>query len=136
MLPTLRMLAGEMPTLAAHAEAYVELAARELAQAARRWSVRAALLAAAAGLMLLAVGLAGVGLMLWAALPAEPAGPARWMLWALPSGIACIAAITAALASRLPASPAFVELRLQWRQDMALLRGDEDRSGPQSEAAP
>lgn len=124
MLPMLRLLAGELPTLAEHAEAYAELAAEELATATRQWSLRLAALVASLVGGALALGLGGVGLMLWAALPAEPQGPARWLLWAVPLAVFCMAAIAAWFANGLPRAKPFVELRSQWRQDMALMRGD------------
>jgi hypothetical protein len=124
VLPMLRLLAGELPTLAEHAEAYAELAAEEAAAATRQWSLRAAAMAAALVAALLAVGLGGVALMLWATLPQQPAGPARWVLWALPSAFGLVAVLTAWAARGLPRPRAFAELRSQWRQDMALLRGD------------
>jgi len=124
MMPMLRLLTSELPTLAEHAEAYAELAAEEIAAAGRQWTIRVIATAAALSMAALAIGLGGVALLLWAALPEQPAGPARWLLWALPLGMVLVAAIVAGAARGLPQPQAFAELRSQWRQDMTLVRGD------------
>lgn len=124
MLPMLRLLAGELPTLAEHAEAYAELAAEEAALAARRWRLRAVATGACVLSATFAIGLGGVALLLWGVLPAQPAGPAPWLLWALPGAFAVLAALAAWIGHGLPRAPAFAELRSQWREDMAMLRGE------------
>lgn len=122
MLPMLRLLAGELPTLAEHAEAYAELAAEEAAIAARRWRLRAIATGACLIAAVFAIGFGGFALLLWGVLPMQPEAPARWLLWALPSAFAVVAAIAAWIGHGLPRAPAFAELRSQWREDMAMLR--------------
>lgn len=122
MLPMLRLLAGELPTLAEHAEAYAELAAEEAAIAAQRWKLRMVALGVSVAAAALAVGFGGVALILWGALPEPSVAPARWLLWAVPGAFAAVAVAAALIGRGLPRAPAFAELRSQWREDMAMLR--------------
>jgi len=119
--PILHLLATRPQWLAEHAEAYAELVAVEFGDAAsagRRSLVLGAAALCAAGV---AATLAGVALMLWAALPELPPGTA-WLLWATPAVPAGLSVL--ALLARRKATPAerFVELRRQLQTDLALLR--------------
>lgn len=119
--PVLHLLATRPQWLAEHAEAYAELAAVELGDAASAGRRSLLLGAAALCATCVAATLAGVAVMLWAALPEMPER-ARWLLWAtpaLPLGLALLAL----LAQRLqrPAEH-FVDLRRQLQTDLALLR--------------
>ena len=119
--PVLHLLATRPQWLAEHAEAYVQLAAVELGDAAA-WGRRTVLLGAtalcAAGV---AATLAGMALLLWAATPELPPRTA-WLLWAVPS-VPLVVAITATLAQRRGRpEERFVDLRRQLQADLALLR--------------
>lgn len=119
--PVLHLLATRPQWLAEHAEAYAELAAVEFgdAAAAGRRSVLLGAAALCAGGV--AATLAGVALMLWAAMPELPPRTA-WLLWAtpaLPLGLALLAVLAQ---QRWKPQARFVELRRQLQTDLALLR--------------
>ncbi|MBP6765852.1 MAG: hypothetical protein KA141_12680 [Rubrivivax sp.] len=120
--PALHVLATRPLWLAEHAEAYSDLAAAELADAATqaRWAVTRA----AVGLCALGVAatLAGVALMLWAVLPSLPPATA-WALWAAPGAPLAVALLVWALQLRAARVSCFSVLRQQWQADLALLRG-------------
>lgn len=121
MQPLLRMLAQRPELLLEHARAYAELLASQSGQAYAGWQRRAVLGAAALALIVLALGLAGVALMLVAMLPAA-AEASRWVLVAVPllpllAGLACLAAARA----RAQAD-SFAALRDQLQADLAMLR--------------
>lgn len=120
--PAIHVLATHPLWLADHAEAYTELAAAELADAAAQG--RLAVTRAVVGLCALGVSatLAGVALMLWAVLPAAPASTA-WALWAAPAAPLAVAVLVWALQQRARQGTPFALLRQQWQADMSLLRG-------------
>jgi len=121
--PALHVLATRPLWLAEHAEAYTELAAAELADAAAQG--RLAVLRAAVGLCALGVAatLAGVALMLWAVMPAAPASTAAtWALWVAPAAPLPVALLAWALQHHARQGTPFAVLRQQWQADMALLR--------------
>lgn len=109
--------------MAEHASAYVELASVEAAMAANEWRRCAIWGGCAMVLALLAVGWAGIALMLMAAWPLAQM-PAPWVLAALPS-LALTLALGVALYVGLRhrhSSASFALLRQQMAQDGALLR--------------
>lgn len=117
----LRLLATQPQLLADHAEAYAELAATELGEASVQWR-RSALLQVL-GLCGVSAGvvLAGVALMLWAAVPIAQIH-APWALVAAPLlpaalGLGCLMA-----ARRCGRAAAFAGVRRQWQADLAMLR--------------
>ena len=121
MHPLVGLIATRPQLLAEHAQAYAELVAVELPRAGAAWK-RQALLNGLAGLGL-APGLlmAGVALMLWAALGlSSMAMP--WLLIAVPlvpmaAGIACLV-----MAQATSGGLVLGELRQQLSADLALLR--------------
>jgi hypothetical protein len=119
--PVLHLLATRPQWLAEHAEAYAQLAAVELADAAA-WGRRTLLLGAAA---LCAAGvaatLAGVALMLWATTPDLPPRTA-WLLWATPSAPLGLAVLALLAQRRRRPAERFAELQRQLQADLALLR--------------
>lgn len=119
--PALHLLATRPHWLAEHGEAYAQLAAAELGQAAAAWRRSAVLAAASLLAASVGLGLAGVALMLWAVMPAVPAQTA-WLLWATPA-VPLALAVIGALALRSPSgTPAFACLREQLQADADLLR--------------
>jgi uncharacterized membrane protein YqjE len=121
MHPLLKLLATRPQLLAEHARGYAELTAAELARAAPLWKRQALLSALALFGLLAALLLAGVALMLWAALPAQPM-QAPWLLVAVPllplaAAIACLAALRAR-----KKRDTFGNLRQQLNADLAMLR--------------
>lgn len=121
MLPLLRVLTSEAGTLAAHAEAYADLAADEISAFRRHWlrSALAWIVAAVCALSTLLLG--GVALMLWATVPVAIEGR-QWLLIAVPAvpGVSTLVAVW--YARRVPDLPAFAELRQQMRQDLSMLQ--------------
>lgn len=121
MHPLFHLIASRPQLLADHALAYAELVAAEIPRVSAAWK-RSALLTAAAVLgVALALGLAGVALMLWAVLP-EASMRAPWALLVVP-----LVPLTAALVCLLAAQrggerAAFDELRLQVQADIGMLR--------------
>jgi hypothetical protein len=117
----LHLLLSQPDLVAEHAHAYAELAVAD-ARAASKTTQNAALWSA--GLLcsvIVAAVLAGVGLMIWAALP-EGAIRAPWVLVATPlvplvAAIACLRGLSAK-----GDTPAFATLRRQIAADMQMLR--------------
>lgn len=123
MIPRLLLRLTTHPGLFAdHLGAYAELAATEADALGRRWRRRGAW---ALGALLggtLAVGLAGVAVLLVAALPVQPMR-APWALWLVPLAFAGVAAICAWGARATAAdAAAFPQLRRQLDADAQLLR--------------
>jgi uncharacterized membrane protein YqjE len=115
------LLATRPQWLAEHAEAYGELAAAELSDAAAH-GLRSLLLAAVALCALgVALTLAGMAAMLWAVTPLVP--PASfWLLIATPA-LPLLVALACLLARRLAQrDDLFAVLVQQLRADLALLR--------------
>lgn len=126
--PLFRLLLSRPQMLAEHVGAYAELASAEAAEAAVVLRTRTLLAVAAVVCGLLGLGLAGVALLLLAALPSTQM-PMPWLLALVPLvplalGLACWQA-----ARRQPPAPAFSLLRRQVALDAALLRAvDEARA--------
>ncbi len=119
--PLLHLLATKPHLLGDHVEAYAELVGAEVDKTSKLWASRLAYYTVA--LVLLAAGLvlAGVALMLWAALPS--AGMSTpWLLVVVPlvplaTGVFCILR-----ARTQPAQAAFDTVRQQLSADLAMLR--------------
>lgn len=123
--PLLRLAADQPPRLLEHLLAYGELAGDELEQAASRWQRRLAWQLASLGLAAVALSLAGVAALLWAALPpASIAAPqALWQVPLLPA----LAALLCLLAGRArPDGPRFTRLRQRLAADTQTLREAAD----------
>lgn len=118
--PLLRLAATQPQLLADHAQAYAGLLGEELEQTAATYKRRLLFGAAALGLGIVAVGLAGTSWMLWAVTPAANLH-APWALLAAP-GVAALIAAICALAGRVPPDDAFADLKRQLAADLALLR--------------
>lgn len=104
-----------------HADAYTDLATAEMACWRSRLQQRATLMAAAALLGVLGLGLAGVAGLLAATLPLSTM-PLPWLLWALPLAPLLLAAALGWRAHRLDLGTTFTLLRQQMAQDLATLK--------------
>lgn len=121
MHPLLNLLATRPQLLAEHAQAYAELVAEELPRATAAWKRQALLNTLALVGLLTAVLLAGVSLMLWAALPnADMRAP--WLLILVPL-LPLAGAIGCLVSARAQAKhDGRGQLREQLSADLALLR--------------
>ena len=118
--PLFTRLVTQPGLFAEHAGAYAELAAAEAQQLGSRWK-RQLLLTVAAGILgLLGVGLAGVALLLAAAIPIDTM-PAGWALWAVPALPWAGAGACAFMLWRMQSVAAFALLRDQIAADARLL---------------
>ncbi len=118
--PLFRLIATRPHLLGDHLEAYADLVGEEMGQVAARLKRRMLWQSIAVGLALLAVVLAGMALLLWAAIPLATM-PAAWALIVVP-GVPAVAAVLCAVAGRAEAEPAFANVRRQLAADAALLR--------------
>ena len=118
--PLFRLIATRPQLLGEHLEAYADLVGEEMGLAAAQLKRRMLWQSVAAGLALLTVVLAGVALLLWAAIPVA-AMPAPWALIVVP-GVPGIAAVLCFAASRGAQRPAFANVRRQLAADAAMLR--------------
>ena len=118
--PFFTRLVTQPGLFAEHAGAYAELAAAEAQQLGAHWK-RQLLLAAAAGLCaLVGLLLAGMAVLLAAAVPATSM-PAAWALWVVPALPLAAAASAGALLWRMQSVAAFAVLRGQIAADALLL---------------
>lgn len=119
--PLLRLVSTRPEVLGDHAQAYVELFASELDSASAR--VKRQVLLASLGICGLGAGavLAGVALMLWAALPSL-AAPALWVLILVPLSPFVMAIACLVSAKRQGQAKAFGHLREQAEIDLAMFR--------------
>lgn len=104
-----------------HADAYVDLAAAELAAWRSRLRQQATLTLAAIVLGVLGLGLAGVAGLLAAALPLQTM-PLPWLLWALPLTPLLLAAYLVWRLKQLDDDTPFSTLREQMALDLATLK--------------
>jgi uncharacterized membrane protein YqjE len=126
----IRLASAHPHLLADHAQAYWDLVGSETGVAARRLKRRAVLGGLALVCGVLALGLAGVAVMLWAVMPEGRSGQlqpgvqagAQWLLLAVPLVPALIAAVCAWSASRSSHSASFEQTRRQLAADLAVLR--------------
>jgi hypothetical protein len=119
--PLLRLIATEPQVLGDHVEAYADLVGDEVRKTGAAWSLRLGLYAAALCLAGVGLVLAGVALMLWAALP--PSGfQAPWVIVAVPGVTFLLALVCILIARRKPVESAFDNVKKQLSADMAMLR--------------
>lgn len=119
--PLLQLIATQPHLLADHAQAYANLVTVEVEELTDTWRRRAFLVTVATLCMALAVGLAGVAILLWSALPASLMR-APWALVAVPS-ILVAASVACMLVVRSERrSDSFGSLRQQVRADLMMLR--------------
>lgn len=116
------LLAG---LLGEHAAAYAQLASAEAAQAAAHLRTRTMWQVLGIALALATVVLAGVALLLLAALPLQ-AMPAPWLLATVPLLTLAAAFGCWLRLQRLPWSSSFTNLRQQLAADAALLRASAE----------
>ena len=119
--PLFLLIATRPQLLADHAEAYAELVATELGQVSAAWRRRALLYAVALACLAAAAVLAGVALMIWAAIPVATM-QAPWALVVVPllpmaAAVGCLLAVR----SRGEAS-GFDNIQQQMKADLAMLR--------------
>lgn len=119
--PLFRLVTSEPHLLADHVEAYSELAVGELRIATTVWKRRLLLQMLGGASLLVFLVLAGVALMLWAALPGGTLNQ-PWLLVVVPLVPAAVAALSLLMASQSPDEEPFAMLRRQWAADAALLR--------------
>ena len=118
--PLFTRLVTQPGLFAEHAGAYAELAAAEAQQLGSHWKRQLLLTVAAGILALLGVGLAGVALLLAAAIPIDTM-PAGWALWAVPALPWAGAGTCAFMLWRMQSVAAFALLRDQIAADARLL---------------
>ncbi len=121
MHPLLKLLANQPHLLAEHAQAYAELVVAELPRVSSAWKRQLLLKALALLGLLVALVLAGIALMLWAALP-MPSMPLPWLLMAVPllpvtGAIGCLVAARGGVERKLLA-----DLQQQVHADLAMWR--------------
>lgn len=123
MHPLVHLVATQPQLLADHAEAYGELIAAELAQAALTWKRQLVLLAVAATGLGVAAVLSGVAVMLWPLSPAASAGGALpWRLLVTPAIPLAVALASLLGALRRRNSEPFEPIGRQVKADLAMLR--------------
>ena len=118
--PLLRLIATQPQLLADHAESYAELVGEELGKTTVVWKRRVLLSATALCLVGVAAVLAGVALMLWAALPVLSIN-APWALVAAPV-LPALAALWCAYEGQRDTGDFFRELKQQIATDIVMLR--------------
>ena len=117
----LHLIAAKPQLLLDHAEGYSELIAAEASGATAWWKRRAVLYVSAIFSGTIALVLAGIATMLWAALPAAGM-QAPWVLILVPALPTLVAVWCAIAAIAQAKEPHFASLREQARADMAMLR--------------
>jgi len=122
--PVFRLAASQPVLLAEHAAAYAELVSEDLAMHSARLKKRVLMQLAGAACLLLASVLAGVALLLWAALPAT-SFRAPWLLVGTPALPAALGLWALWLAQAHERFEPFANLRLQLTHDLALLRAPD-----------
>lgn len=119
--PFLKKLATEPSLFVEHASAYASLATLEALEVGAAW--RRQLIATVACVLtgLLALGLTGVAMMLFAALPWQGM-PAPWVLAGVPAVLWLVTGLTWWWGAAPRRPRAFVHLRQQWAADTQLMR--------------
>jgi hypothetical protein len=120
--PLFRLAAARPQLLAEHVAAYTELLAEELSATAGLVKQRLVLQAVALAGAAVGAVLAGVALMLWAALPADSLR-APWFLVLTPALPWAIALWAASMSGAVPSGNLLPTLRRQLADDAAMLRG-------------
>ena len=123
--PLIRLIAAKPHLVAQHLGAYADLAAAQAADAAQALQKRFVLGAAVAACLLVGTLLAGMAVLLAAALPLSTM-PAPWLLLALPALPLLLAAGLAWRLRRHPWTWSLDEWRAQFMADLHLL----DEAGP------
>lgn len=118
--PLLRLIATQPQLLADHAESYADLVGEELDKTTAVWKRRVLLNATALCLVGVAAMLAGVALMLWAALP-ELSIHAPWALVAAPA-LPALAALWCGYEGQRQTDAVFRDLKAQIASDLVMLR--------------
>ncbi len=119
--PLLRLITTEPHLLGDHVEAYADLVGDEVKKSGAAWGLRLGLYAGALCLAGVGLVLAGVALMLWAALPASGI-QMPWVLIAVPATPLVLAVACVLIARRNPVESAFGNVKKQLSADMAMLR--------------
>ncbi len=119
--PVFRLAASQPQLLAEHAAGYAGLLAEEMTNSGVQLKRRITLQIVGLLSLMVAAILAGVALLLWAALPATSLQQ-PWLLWLTPLLPAVLGAWALLAAKSDSAPPAFAALREQFAQDAALLR--------------
>ena len=119
--PLFRLAASQPLLLAEHAAAYASLLSEEVAVTSARLQQRVAFQLAGAACLMVAATLAGVAVLLWAAL-AESGIRLPWLLGATPALPALLGAWLLRRGQARQTSDPFGTLRRQLAEDAALLR--------------
>ena len=119
--PLLRLAATEPHLIGDHVEAYAALVGEEVHKVSTSWAMRIGLYAGAAILALLGLGLVGVALLFWAAVPAS-GYPAPWAMVVVPLVPIAGAVVCFMVARSKPIENAFDTVKKQLNADMAMLR--------------
>lgn len=118
----LHLITTRPQLLADHAQAYAELAAADIDEVSAAWKRQVRLAAVALCSLCVAAVLAGVGLMLWAVVPAAQVH-SPWVLWLVPLLPVALAIGCLVLARGAGGTRPFLNLKQQLHADMAMLRG-------------
>lgn len=119
--PLLKTLFTQRELLAEHAGAYAELAAVEMAGLGTRLRRQALLLGVCLLAGALAIGMAGVAVMLAAAMPSSTM-PSPLVLWCVPALPALVAAGCGWALYASTSDDSFATLKQQWAADRELWR--------------
>ena len=117
----LRLAVSQPHLLGGHVEGYAALLGEEAKSFSTAIAVRVGLYAAAGALAFLGLTLAGVSLLIFAAV-ASGGNRAEWALVAIPSAPLLIAVVLVVVVRSRPANVAFNGVKRQVQADMALLR--------------
>ncbi|MES2886870.1 MAG: hypothetical protein V4739_02560 [Pseudomonadota bacterium] len=123
--PVIHLLASRPELFADHVAGYGQLVAAQVADAASGWRQRALLGLAALLALVASLGLAGMALLIAAAVPIDDM-PMPWLLVAVPLIGLAIAVVCGVMARRPLASLSLEPLRAQMAADKALLRELEE----------
>jgi peptidoglycan/LPS O-acetylase OafA/YrhL len=119
--PLFRLIASRPHMIADHVEAYSDLVADEMSALAAGWKRRAILGIVALACAAVAIGLGGIAIMLWAAIPTEDM-PAPWVLLLVP-GLPLLGAVGCIIGILVSANDhGFKTIRDQFAADVAMLR--------------
>ena len=119
--PLFKTLVTQPELLAEHAGAYAELAAVEVAGLGARLRRQALLMGVGLLAAAVALGMAGVAVMLAAAIPAAGM-PSPWLLWSVPALPALVAAGCGWALHASADDDSFAALKQQWAADRDLWR--------------
>ena len=120
--PLFRLAAARPQLLAEHVSAYTDLLAEELTSSAALWKRRLALQAIGGLCLAIAAVLAGVAVMLWAALP-QGTLPLPWLLVLTPAVPAAVAWWALTMVGTVARGEWLSAFRQQLAADAAMLNG-------------